>query len=434
MAKNAKELFPGRLCGAFYGYVLCNHPPEGSTVLLDKVASTPCIDFLSSPPSYTPEKRLAGGDYLARCLSSTLARYGKIVIVDDDSRFHHNAKYLEKNITTRSALESRMTMRRNMLNMLFESGGNQFNDPYGARNRPGAFDDPVVHQALAETFPVMEKSLPLSADSGNEIAVVWNYMERLRHYVSPKSKLLSGNIVNNITLQKLYRSGFTFDLMSMNDFVLTKKKYKVVVFLNAFTLSAQERQAIKAKVQQPGVTAVFLNGAGYVTPEGFSAAAVSDLTGIKIAVDKKGKDSSLKFARSGLSATSKRGTEERFFVDDPAAQSFGVYVSDRKVGAALKKHPNGSATVYAGNYPRTGVQWRELLLKTGVKPVTAPGSYVRRRGDLVMFHTGTKGKHVITFPGNVNGATELFSGRKSTGKTVTVTSEEGPGTWLFKTF
>ena len=170
-----------------------------------------------------------------------------------------------------------------------------------------------------------------------------------------------------------------------------------------------------------------------MTPEGFSTAAVSDLTGITIAMDKKGKESSLKF-KTGLSGTSNRGTEERFYVDDPAVQAFGVYAADKKVGAALKKLPGGAVSIYAGNYPRTGAQWREVLLKTGVKPLALPGSYIRRRGNLVMFHTGTKGKHVITFPGKVKGATELFSGAKSTGNTVTVNSGEGPGTWLFKTF
>ena len=435
MAKTAKEVLPGRLCGAYYGYALCNHPPEGSTVLLDKIASSPYIDFLSSPPPYTPEARLAGGSNLSRSVSATLARYGKILIIEDDSRFHHIPGFTEKAISMRTPLESRMTMRRNMLNMLFEPCGTQLSDPCRGRDtRPGAFDDPVIRQGLKESLAVMGKTLPLPADSGNEIAVVWNYMERLRHYNSPKSKIILGHIVNSLTLPQLYRSGFTFDLLSMTDFALTKKKYKAVVFLNAFTLSAKEREAIKAKVRKKGTTAVFFNGAGYVTPEGFSAAAVSDLTGMKIAMDNKGKDSSLKFAKSGLSGTHNRGNEERFYVDDPAAQGFGIYVADKKVGAALKKLPGGAVSIYAGNYPRTGAQWREVLLKTGVKPLTAPGSYVRRRGNLVMFHTGTRGKHVITFPGKVKGATELFSGKKSSGNTVTVTSEEGPGTWLFKTF
>ena len=435
MAKTAKELFPGRLCGAYYGYALCNHPPEGSTVLLDKIASSPYVDFISSPPPYTPEARLAGGPNLSRSVSATLARYGKILIIEDDSRFHHIPGFTEKVISMRSPLESRMTMRRNMLNMLFEPCGTQLADPCSGRDtRPGAFDDPAVRQGLKESLAVMGKALPLPADSGNEIAAVWNYMERLRHYASPKSKILLGHIVNNATLPQLYRSGFTFDLLSMTDFALTKKKYKAVVFLNAFTLSAKEREAIKAKMRQPGTAAVFFNGAGYVTPEGLSVKAVSDLTGMKIAMDRKGKDSSLKFAKSGLSGTHNRGTEERFYVDDPAAESFGAYVADKKVGAALKKLPGGAVSIYAGNYPRTGAQWRELLLKTGVKPLASPGSYVRRRGDLVMFHTGTKGKHVITFPGKVKGATELFTGTKSTGNTVTVNSEEGPGTWLFKTF
>ncbi len=437
MAELSKKLFPGRLCGAYYGYPLCNHPPEGATVLLDKVASSPYIDYLSCPPPYTPVARLAGGDNLSRGISNTLLRYGKVQIIEDDSRFHHIPKYSEKNISTRSALESRQILRRNMFNMLFERCGTQFCDPInGKETRPCSFDDPAMDLAIKESLPAMKKALPLAGDSGNEIAVVYNYMERLRHH-APNfySRQILGHFVNSMTLPQLYRSGFAFDLLSHTDFFASKKKYKVYIFLNAFTNTAAERKAIKAKIRRKGVTAIFLNAAGYVTPEGFSTAAMEDLTGMKIAVDKKGKNSDLVFDnKSGISGTWNRGPEQRFHVSDPGACAFGRYAADRKIGAAVKKLSDGSKVIYSGNYPLKAAQWHKILLKTGLKPAASPGSYFRRHGNLVMFHTGIKGNHTIALPRGYKGAFELFTGKKYTDSTISVTSSAGPATWVFKCF
>ncbi|MBR7137935.1 MAG: hypothetical protein IKD44_00160 [Lentisphaeria bacterium] len=437
MAKLAKEKFPGRLCGAYYGYALTNHPPEGATVLLDKVASSPYIDFLSSPPPYTAASRLAGGPYLSRGLASTLSRYGKLLFIEDDSRFHHIAKYAVKAITTRSANESRMTMRRNMFNTLFERCGIQFCDPIGMRlRRPGAFDDPSIDLGIKESLTAMEKALPLAGESGNEVAVIFNSMERLRHHAPPRfSKLNLGNLVNSHALSVLYRTGVPFDLMSHTDFLASKNKYKVYVFLNAFTNTAAERKAIREKIRRKGVTALFFNGAGYVTPQGFSAAAMEDLTGMKIAVDKKGKNSVLVFDNKwGRLSNNNRGIEERFIVNDPAAAVFARYAADKKAAAAEKTLADGSKVIYLGSYPQTAPVWRNLLSKAGAAALTAHGSYLRRHGNLIMFHTGKKALHKITLPSAYKGAVELFSGKKYTGRVISLKSEQDAGTWVFKCF
>ena len=83
-----KKELPGRLCGAYYGYVHATHPPEGANVLLDKVLASPLIDFCSNPAPYTGYSRLAGGSFPHRTIPATFRRYGKLAIIEDDSRFH----------------------------------------------------------------------------------------------------------------------------------------------------------------------------------------------------------------------------------------------------------------------------------------------------------------------------------------------------------
>ena len=72
--------------------------------------------------------------------------------------------------------------------------------------------------------------------------------------------------------------------------------------------------------------------------------------------------------------------------------------------------------------PKGGDAWRDLLTGIGARPVGPAGHYIRRHGDVVMFHTGATGKWELELPG-CEGATELFSGRRYTGSKVTVTTD-----------
>ena len=76
MADAAKKAFPGRLVGAYYGYLYDDHPPEGATSLLDKVLSSPNVDILSCPAYYSKDGRRAGGSYVTRTIPSLFRRYG----------------------------------------------------------------------------------------------------------------------------------------------------------------------------------------------------------------------------------------------------------------------------------------------------------------------------------------------------------------------
>ena len=78
----------------------------------------------------------------------------------------------------------------------------------------------------------------------------------------------------------------------------------------------------------------------------------------------------------------------------------------------------------------TGTAWRELLTGLGEKPLAPEGHYVRRHGDLVLFHTGKTGRWEIEVPGYA-GATELFSGRNYYSGRFTVETD-GPATLVFR--
>lgn len=399
-----KKELPGRLCGAYYGYVFSPHPPEGANVLLDKVLSSPLIDFCSNPVPYNGYSRLAGGSFPHRTIISLFRRYGKLAILEDDSRFHQLPQYNEPAISCKTPLESRMVVRRNICNIIFDGSGLQIHDASKGKNRQHTFDDPAVIQGMNEAFAAMKKAGVPAKKSGNQCAVVVDYRERLR--VSGKDKegkILFRSLYLNAK-PTLDRSGIPYDMMSLQDFLDTKQRYHTVVFLNQFSLSKAERKAVLAKIRKRGVNAVWCVAPGSVTETGFSDEAMSELTGIKLTGS---------------------GALPQVKCSDPDATRLPG-------GVAVKQLPDGSKSVFIATVPNSGTKWYNLLTSIGVHAYTAPENYFRRHGNLFMFHTGKKGIHQITLPDKVRAVTELFSGKQYSAPVINVKSEAGPGTWLFK--
>lgn len=407
LCKHVKLALPGRLAGAYYGYVFAMHTPEGSNVLLDRVLASPAVDFLSNPASYTPYSRFNGGPFAPRTVPATFRRYGKLSFLEDDSRFHHIRDLMDRSnraIALTTPQESHAAMRRNLLTAFFDGTGLQLNDAVGGSyGRPNAFDDPVIWAAIRETFDALGKAGEPSSDSGNDVAVVISPRERLRCDGAPRSPKLSDEIYQQSILH-LHRSGVAFDLMTLEDFLASGRAYPVNLFLNAFYLTDRERVILKDKVRK--TSCVWLVAPGSVTENGFDDAAMSDLVGLRL----RG-----------------AGRTPAVVCDDPSAKA--VPGAD----AVSKVNAEGVRTIFTPTCPKTPEAYRALLIAAGATASVEPGSYFRRHGDLLMFNTDKAGTHVITLPAadRNRAVTELYSGRRLPADRLSVESD-GPGTWLFK--
>lgn len=416
MADAAKQAFPGRLVGAYYGYLYDDHPPEGATSLLDKVLSSPNVDILSCPAYYSKDGRRAGGSYVTRTIPSLFRRYGKLALLEDDSRFHHIRGWLQSQndglaLCTETALETEMCMRRNMLNPFFDGGGIQLNDPITqSGSRPHAFDDPAVFRAITDTRAALAKAGVAASESGNEVAVVFSTREAIRRD-GGKCSYFTWNLYQT-SLLYLNRSGIPFDLLSLEDYIDNPRDYKVVMFLNAFYLTPDERRALVQRTRRPDMTAIWIGPAGGVTDNGFDDAAMSALTGV---------------TASGVARRS------NIVCSDSAASryytSHGLYYVKTLDGGArsiiVPEMPAGSDGSGPGEYAK-------ILKAAGAHQYTPEGNYIRRHGDVFMFHTGTNAIHTtITLPNDVVKVRELFTGAEYNSNVISIDSD-GPNTWLFR--
>ncbi len=410
MAAKARQSMPGRLIGAYYGYVYADHPPEGANGLLDKVLASPNIDFLSNPPQYSRESRRAGGSYVARTIPSLFRRYGKLSFLEDDSRFHHIRNWLQskndgQSLATETPQETEMVMRRNWLNPFFDGTGLQLNDPLTrSGRRPHAFDDPAVFKAIAESKAALAAAGEPAPESGNSIAVVFSARECLRRD-GGKCSYFTWNLYQT-SLRYLNRTGTAFDLLSLEDYIANPRNYTIVLFLNAFYLTDAERAALRAQTRKPGMTAVWIGPAGGVTDTGFDNAAMSALTGVTATGVAR---------RSNIQCGDTAATRK-------SIPDFIFYV---------KTLGGGSRSIIVPQMPNSAERYKAVLGEAGAWFYTVPGNYFRRHGDIFMFHTGTAGEHVIHLPTNVRKVQELYTGEVFNTNEVTLQAD-GPATWLFK--
>ena len=98
-----------------------------------------------------------------------------------------------------------------------------------------------------------------------------------------------------------------------------------------------------------------------------------------------------------------------------------------------RKRAGGGMALFVPKPPKSGEEYRDILVVAGAHAYVAPGSYFRRHGDVFMFNIGTKGRHVITLPECDRGVhvVELFSGVRMPAADIAVDSD-GAGTWFFK--
>jgi len=248
-AKAVKRALPGRLVGAYYGYVLAVHPPEGATVLTDKVLASGAIDFMSNPAMYTAASRRAGGSYYLRSIPETFHRYGKLMMIEDDMRHYLIAPFTpqHRKITTDGPREAEMTTRRNMLNAWFDACGIQFLDCNARREeRIFTHDAPEIYKAIDDVRALGPQLGARPADSGNRTAVVVDWRQR---FLRPSNHHNEYNAVYVNAIEGYYASGVPADLMTLDDFLaLPDNRYSSAVFLNVFSADGDLKRKLLNRV------------------------------------------------------------------------------------------------------------------------------------------------------------------------------------------
>jgi len=403
MAGAVKKVDPQLLVGAYYGYCFgFPYPAEGATLELEKVLSSKNIDFLSAPFCYDAGSRNVDGDSLSRGINYTFRRHGKLFMYESDTRTHLTRARTFGN--ARTPRESAETLLRTFAQSMTIGSGLQLLDLEKSIGRMW-FNHPAILTAVNKAVNTYPQVLAARKAAPEDIAVVFSPLDVLQHDRTNTRQLRDGinmALCDNV-LHALNRSGYSYELMTLHDYLDNKNDYKVVIFMNCFTLNAAERQALQAKSLRKDRTAIWCYAPGMVSENGWSEQAMFELTGIKLKYTTELRD--MVVILDGQDFVSLNFRLKQFkdapsvYSVDPQAKILARYLTN-DAASVVKVLPNGAKSIFLGLPPNDYRYWQKVLAQTPVKPIAPGGLVMNKSGNAVYVYTAKKGEWDLTLPEN----------------------------------
>lgn len=370
-----------------------------------KIFPSNALDLMGAQPGYQGERH-AGSPCFYSWIPDSARINGKVTMIEADFRTWISpirSLYSDTRVARFWNLEELSgALFRDLGRQLSTGGGLWFYDMTA-----GWFKDPTIMKEVKTMVRIAEK-LTAKTDVFTPSEMVFIADEE--NYYTTTEQLGVWNGANFHTIRKnqraMLRSGLKFDFYYFNDLIKHKMdNYKVYVFLNAFYLTAEKKDFIDKFLKKNGKTIVWLYAPGYLTENGFSADAMSELTGIRLSEDGNGLknafyiDSPLGDQVSGkrVGMDNKMGGI-RFKVEDPKAVPLMRYTNNNIAGA-LREFKDWKS-VYLGVPVAFTPEFLQNLAKyAGVQTYNTPGDmFIHRRDDLICLHGVVGNENIIRLP------------------------------------
>ncbi|MBX9652364.1 beta-galactosidase [bacterium] len=264
-AKNASG--GTKVVGAFYCYMFeFGGDPEYGHNALSRLLRSPNLDFVAVTASYFDRHLGRGADY-ARSPITSVARHGKLWYHDNDTvSFRYDEinksrtdrevveRYRKELGVTESPQESIWQYQRSAGFVLGQGIYQSFFDLHG-----GYFDDPQLMKEVERLNRALERSANHDTSSVAEILVISD--EVSCSYATFESPFLQQSL--QPAQVQFTKIGAPHDSILVDDLGdADLDRYKFVIFLNCFHLSAKQRQQIERDVLRKGRTVLWCYATG----------------------------------------------------------------------------------------------------------------------------------------------------------------------------
>ncbi|MFC1461522.1 hypothetical protein ACFLQR_03265 [Verrucomicrobiota bacterium] len=266
-----------KLCGVFYGYYFFHGDPSLLNVghrTMKKVLDSPHIDFLSAPHNY--RERQVGGVLLSQAVTGSIRLNGKLYYDEDDTRTFLSPKDASYGRADTLA-ETVEVLKRNFAAVMAE-GGTQ----WWMEQSAGWFSHPEILGLIKKMKKMAGQLLECRRERASEIAVIVS--DQSTYYLRHSTALLEPLIFTQM-IEEMPRIGAPFDTYIADDLAHIPE-YKLYIFLNTPFLTPSQLKAVRERILGSGHTVLWVYAPGFVTEEGLSTAAMSELMGIELAFEK----------------------------------------------------------------------------------------------------------------------------------------------------
>lgn len=381
---------------------------------LRTVLESPDVDFIVSPYSYA--FRGIGGDGLPMPPSESLRKSGKLYIFEEDSRMHNRFDPDGRNYSFENAVAIH---QRNFAQVLTHGLGIW----WFIDNPPGTYlewqkTEPAFQPWLERFHSIGTWALGLDRSPQAEVAVL---LDDESMFYEEFENTLSIPLIWHQRHQGLARFGAPYDIYLLQDLIDGKlPPYKLYIFLNAFRLDENRRDALSKQIKRDGKVALWIYAPGYVS-EGLSTETMTDLCGFEF------ESSDIPWGPfmhiTDFDHTITREIPQDLFwgtngiigplfhLKDPEARVLGqvVYALGRcKAGLGLKEFADWSSVYCAApNIPAPVL--RGIARYAGVHLYNGKGDVLNATADLLAVHTVAGGAREFSLPSRAEIIYDLYA-------------------------
>jgi hypothetical protein len=404
--KIAKENWPRPLItGTFYGYYFSvfSRDATGGHLALQKVLSSPWVDYLSGPNVYYPNHTDVGDPYRSRSLIESVRLHGKLWLDEMDQQPYLKSK---KDAEYQAGVQNSIAhVRRNALFTFSKGMGFWFYDFGVAGNRlnstaaefaTGWWDHPALMHDIQRLKSWLDQSLQKPYSSGADVLMVFD--TEVYYHVGIKEEIdpVNHQAVNWMTLAA-FQAGAIFDPIHIADLErVNLKQYKLVVFANTFILSESQRRYIRRNVMNQGRHVAFVYAPGFGDERTLDADHISEVTNINVVETHLDRAPTVRVSDPDVTWTiGKKAFTPIFSIQDKAAQSWGVFPENNAVAVAGKT--TDTATSWFFSLPPVDASvLRRLFQKSGVHLYADAGNIVYGGSGCLILHSKTGGTKSIS--------------------------------------
>ena len=278
-AKIIKELTPDRLVGYCSGAQCSTHIPRyGQAGATRMLMESGVVDFIENPCVY--ENRLPGGATSQRVVEDSFSLNNMVYMCQDDTRTVAENRYFKEKYYCFDMTDTLNLLKREFGKCICNDMKQWWFDQLVGGKR---FKYPEIYELFKKQSEITADFYAHNRKKKNEIAYIFD-----EESMTAASFCTSRDLFEFTRMYEMPYVGASGDQYYHNDMANPNMpSYKMYVFMNAFVLTKEEREVIKAKLKKDNAVAVWLYGAGFIDPEAetkMSAEHIESLTGIKTAM------------------------------------------------------------------------------------------------------------------------------------------------------
>ncbi len=302
ITREARLAAPGKQITTYYGYsllYLCN-PMLGFSGLqtVSDILRSPYIDWIATPIDYVRRRGGDAGVNIAGFLGSS-SLHGKGIWREEDLRTHLFTR-LEHG-RTGSLRETNEVIRRAYSYTIAEDYGMWYICQFGLHgyHHNGIMDDSAKMKKIADHA---------AANPGKniaEVALIFDEKDSASH-IAPLRFWRFVEDSGFAFFRRAHSMGTPFKLYFMNDIDNpAMPDYKLYIFMNPWSVNAEQRAKIHAKLRKNNAVAYWNYAPGYIDGKKFNLQNMKDLTGFDFTEERTIKNFKINFTGNNIFSTVK---------------------------------------------------------------------------------------------------------------------------------